>query len=111
MPKAFSIVLFSLLISCSKPVTISSTRILSPETNTNFKDAGWETEYWSKQENYSDSTFKDTDARVLVISHDSLQTGRIFKKINVKPYARYKVTGFIKTENVSKEMLLRKLNK
>ena len=27
--------------------------------------------------------------------------GRIFKKVNVKPYAQYKVTGFIKTEQVS----------
>ena len=36
-----------------------------------------------------------------MISHDSLQMGRIFKKVNVKPYAQYKVTGFIKTEQVS----------
>jgi len=92
--------LLLLVLSCA-PIDKDTSTLLSPDLETQFKEAGWETEYWSNQENYSDSTFKDTDARVLVISHDSLQMGRIFKKVNVKPYAQYKVTGFIKTEQVS----------
>ena len=92
--------LLLLVLSCA-PNDKDTSTLLSPDLETQFKEAGWETEYWSNQENYSDSTFKDTDARVLVISHDSLQMGRVFKKVNVKPYAQYKVTGFIKTEQVS----------
>ena len=87
--------LLLLVLSCA-PIDKDTSTLLSPDLETQFKEAGWETEYWSNQENYSDSTFKDTDARVLVISHDSLQMGRIFKKVNVKPYAQYKVTGFYK---------------
>jgi len=92
--------LLLLVLSCA-PNDKDTSTLLSPDLETQFKEAGWETEYWSNQENYSDSTFKDTDARVLVISHDSLQMGRVFKKVNVKPYAQYKVSGFIKTEQVS----------
>ena len=77
-------ILFVLVSGCAPTEKQPSTVLLSPDKNLAFKDAGWETEYWSNQENYSDSTFKDTDARVLVISHDSLQMGRIFKKVNVK---------------------------
>ena len=92
--------LLLLVLSCAPNAKDAST-LLSPDLETQFKEAGWETEYWSNQENYSDSTFKDTDARVLVIRHDSLQMGRVFQKVNVKPYAQYKVSGFIKTEQVS----------
>lgn len=99
----FISILFVLVSGCAPTEKQPSTVLLSPDKDLTFKDAGWETEYWSNQANYSDSILKDTDAKVLVITHDSLQTGRIFKKVNVKPYAQYKVSGFIKTEDVSTE--------
>lgn len=103
MRKALFFLLFCLTLSCSKTVVTDTVQILSPATTQNFKEANWETEYWSNQENYSDTSLADSETRVLIITQDTLQAGRVFKKINIKPYAHYKVTGFIKTENVFAE--------
>ncbi|RXG32645.1 alpha-L-arabinofuranosidase C-terminal domain-containing protein [Leeuwenhoekiella marinoflava] len=90
-----------ILIGCNVKDKGDKVKLLSPQVDVSFKEAGWETEYWSNQENYSDTTFSDSESQVLAIYHDTLQVGRIFKKVEVKPYSHYKVTGFIKTENVS----------
>ena len=73
---------------------------LSPKSGESAKASDWLTEYWSKQENYSDSASTLSQHRILVIQADTFSFNRWFKKINIKPYARYRVSGRIKTEGV-----------
>ncbi|MGS2761489.1 alpha-L-arabinofuranosidase C-terminal domain-containing protein [Sinomicrobium sp. M5D2P9] len=79
------------------------TKLLSPGQDKNAPDSGWEKEYYSNQETYSDTVSTQFDTRVLKLQSDSMTVSRWFKKVNVKPYATYKVSGYIRTEGVSGE--------
>ena len=72
-----------ILIGCNVKDKEDKVTLLPPQVDVSFKEAGWETEYWSNQESYSDTTFSDSESRVLAIYHDTLQVGRIFKKVEV----------------------------
>lgn len=91
-----TIPLFGILAACGT----SPINSLSPPKNEEAKKAGWLTEYWSKQEHYSEAPSDLYNTQMLVIEADSFSVNRWFKKISVKPYAHYKVTGYVKTENI-----------
>ena len=76
---------------------------LSASTQQDVLKQGWEKEYWSNQDDYSDTLSTRFDSRVLVLQSDTLTRDRWYKKINIKPYAHYKVSGFIKTKNIEGE--------
>ena len=79
------------------------TEVLSPEKGAQVSGSGWETEYYSNQESYSDTASSRFNTRVLRLRSDTLTVSRWFKKVNIKPYATYKVSGYIKTKGVSGE--------
>lgn len=95
--KLLALVLVLVISSCSQE---SKEWSLSPEAGNSAKESEWLTEYWSKQENYSDSISTANDDQMLVIKADSFSFNRWYKQINIKPYARYRVSGLIKTEGV-----------
>ena len=74
--------------------------LLSPEKETAIKESGWQYEPWSAPVHYTDAPSEQFNSQVLMLSSDTLTAERWFKKIDVKPFATYKVTGYIKTEGV-----------
>lgn len=74
--------------------------VLSTPKGGDVKKNGWGKEYWSKKENYSDAPSSRFNTQTLHIKADTLGVNRWYKKINIKPYATYLITGYIKTENV-----------
>ncbi|SFW47996.1 alpha-N-arabinofuranosidase [Sinomicrobium oceani] len=75
-------------------------QLLSPAGTAKASEAGWEKEYYSNQENYTDTVSSGFGSRVLRITADSMGVSRWYKKIDIKPYTTYKVSGYIKTEGV-----------
>lgn len=91
------LILLALIVSCQPE---ENRWLLSPEKGVPARESGWLTEYWSKQEHYADTVLADHNTQVLVIKADSFSFNRWYKKVNIKPYARYRISGLIKTENV-----------
>ncbi|MDN3594137.1 alpha-L-arabinofuranosidase C-terminal domain-containing protein [Zunongwangia endophytica] len=88
------------IFSCGEEV---NNALLSPAKNTTVKKSGWEYESWSGAEHYTDTVSNQFDSQVLMLSSDTLTAERWFKKIAIKPFATYKVTGYVKTEAVEGE--------
>lgn len=94
----FSGLLFLFLSACTS--TSQEVVKLSATSGEELKEAGWETEYWSNQKDYGDTLSAKGDTRILTVTSDTLVRDRWYKKINIRPYGRYKVTGYIKTVNL-----------
>ncbi|SFG15240.1 alpha-L-arabinofuranosidase C-terminal domain-containing protein [Salegentibacter agarivorans] len=94
------IVLACFFSACSEKENNS---LLSPREGGNIKEQGWQYEEWSPTELFSDTLSENYNTKVLILHSDSLITERWFKKIGVKPFAEYKVSGYIKTVNVAGE--------
>jgi len=97
---ALSLASGTCLISCSS--SAGSERLdLSPVYGDKSDSLnGWEREYWSPKENYKIMPSESSDLAILVIEADSFTVSRWYRKVQVKPYSTYKVTGQIKVENV-----------
>lgn len=54
---------------------------------------GWETEYWSPQENYKVKFDETSSKGVLIIEADTFGISRWYRKVQLSPYSTYKVTG------------------
>ncbi|WBL23889.1 alpha-L-arabinofuranosidase C-terminal domain-containing protein [Zunongwangia sp. HRR-M8] len=96
----FLLILVCLLGACEKE---KNENLLSPAKNADVKESGWQYEPWSAPAHYTDAASDQYDSQVLILSSDTLTVERWFKKINVKPFATYKVTGFVRTEGVEGE--------
>ena len=93
----FIIILISLAVGCKENGRKLS---LSP-FDSSLKN--WERDYWTNKGNYGDTTSNNFKDRVLILHSDSLSSIRWFKKVAIKPYAHYKISGYIKTKNVEGE--------
>lgn len=91
------VVLISITLSCKDKDNL---RLLSAEKGASVLDNGWEKEHWSRQENYATVPSENNNTEVLVLEADTLSRSRWYKKVNIKPYTTYKVTGYVKTEGV-----------
>ncbi len=77
--------------------------LISPQKKGDVKESGWQFEEWSPTELYSDTASVNYDTRVLTLHSDTLTAERWFKKIEIKPYAKYRISGYIKTVDVEGE--------
>ncbi|WBL24108.1 alpha-L-arabinofuranosidase C-terminal domain-containing protein [Zunongwangia sp. HGR-M22] len=98
-------ILFLLIMVCSLGACEKekNKNLLSPAKNANVKESGWQYEQWSAPAHYINVASDQYNSQVLMLSSDTLTAERWFKKIDVKPFATYKVTGFVKTEGVEGE--------
>ncbi|MCH7396462.1 hypothetical protein MM236_00620 [Belliella sp. DSM 107340] len=64
---------------------------------------GWEIEYWSPKGNYKIIDLENNTPGVLAIETDSFTVSRWYRKVQLKPYGKYKVKGEIKAENVESQ--------
>ncbi len=104
--KAYLMVLFSFLIlfiasSCGDQTNNQNKYFLSSAASTDTIPAIWKKEYWSKKHYYSFSHSDRSDYMALVIDADTLTHSRWYVNKQLTPYSRYKLTGWIKTENVT----------
>ncbi|SFU52819.1 alpha-N-arabinofuranosidase [Pustulibacterium marinum] len=88
-----------LLVGCNQ----TTTTLLSPQKGEEPQTANWQYEPWVAPSHYNATASSQFDDEVLTIASDTLIAERWFKKIPVKPFANYRVTGSIKTENVKGE--------
>ena len=91
------LLLTGIIWSCGKE---DNKVLLSSEKETAIKESDWQYEPWSAPIHYTDAPSEQFNSQVLMLSSDTLTAERWFKKIDVKPFATYKVTGYIKTEGV-----------
>ncbi len=97
---AFFIVSCFIITSCSDSDSIV---LLSPEKGVSAKEGSWAFEPWSAPEHYSDTISLKFDSQTLKLSSDTLTSERWFKKVKVKPFADYRITGYVKTADVTVE--------
>src|SRR5699024_3180180 len=94
----FVIIFFLTLISCEE--NESDQILLSPKPETNLDKICWEIGI----PEHGDSYYFNSDSNgILKISSVSVVGERLFKKIDIDPYARYRITVRIKTINVKGE--------
>lgn len=96
----FYIILLLALTSCDQE---ANGVLLSPSKRVQAKEADWNYEPWSAPEHYSDTVSAQFDSQVLKLSSDTLSFERWFRKIPIKPFATYRVTGWVKTSGVEGE--------
>lgn len=77
--------------------------LLSPSGQERPEDKEWKTEYWSPEQHYSDIRSDGSDTRILMIASDTLTADRWYRSVAVKPFSEYRISGYIKTENVRGE--------
>ncbi|MCH7415437.1 hypothetical protein MM213_18195 [Belliella sp. R4-6] len=99
--RLFMVISVISMLSCQHSPKDSGIIDLSPGLGS-AKDSvnGWEREYWSPKENYKIIDLEDAKLAVLAIEADSFSISRWYRKVQLKPYGTYKVTGLIKAENV-----------
>lgn len=97
---SFFVISCFIVTSCSDAV---STVLLSPKKGVSARESKWTFEPWSAPEHYSDSTSIRFDSQILKLSSDTLTNERWFKKVDAKPFADYRITGYVKTVDVMGE--------
>ncbi len=94
---AFYLISSFILTSCSDSDRIV---LLSPEKGVSAKEASWAFEPWSAPEHYSDTISLKFGSQTLKLTSDTLTNERWFKKVEVKPFANYRITGYVKTADI-----------
>jgi alpha-L-arabinofuranosidase len=100
MPFLFSLILFP---ACSGPAEEGVLTILSAHSKSDTIPSGWRTEYWSDQKFYAFAPSDRSDYMSLIIDADTLAFARWVINLPLRPYSRYRISGWIKTENVVSE--------
>ena len=95
--------LTAMVISCQSESGEQKIRYLSSIADTDTIPEEWEMEYWSEKEYYSFVPSDRSEYMALVIDADSMTFHRWQNALSLKPYSRYRVSGWIKTENVIPE--------
>lgn len=86
--------------SCGDPSKRQSQWLLSALSTSDTIPSIWNKEYWSKQQHYSFDRSDRSKFMTLIIDADSLTYSRWYVNQPVTPYSRYRLSGWIKTEEV-----------
>jgi alpha-N-arabinofuranosidase len=99
-PVLFAACLF-LTASCHQKGAGSDVLLLSCPAGVNEVSGDWQREYWSKPEYHRFEPSDRSPLTAMVLDADSMTRARWYRNLPVRPYSKYRLSGWVRTENVT----------